>query len=69
MKVIWRKAVLGEEASYGNKWGSLAFTWDLDDNKTGYAFLDSDRRIVTKKFKTKSAAKKAAEKWLKEKSK
>ena len=62
INVIW----IGEQASCGDKWGMLWNTFEIEDGSMGYAFLDSNKMVVTKKYKTKPAAKRAAEKWLRE---
>lgn len=66
LKVQWLKSAFREEASYGDKWGYLSLVYELTDDTTGYAFINGNGETVTKKYKTKAAAKKAAEKWLKE---
>lgn len=64
----WTKnSMKQEEASHGSKFGTLWMSLDLDDWKTGWVFI-SNGKVVTKKTKSKAAAKRAAEKWLKEKS-
>ncbi len=64
MKITWTRNIMKqEEASCGSKYGVLWNTFDLDDMKQGYAFI-SEGLVVTKKLKTKAAAKRAAEKWL-----
>jgi hypothetical protein len=55
-----------DHASYGDKFITIWYCLELEDGKAGYAGLAAGE-VVTKKYKTKTAAKKAAEKWLKEK--
>ena len=62
--VLW----IGDNAECGEKWGRLWYTLELEDGAIGYAFISgSTNKVVTKRFKSKSVAKKAAEKWLRAK--
>lgn len=64
MKIKWTKNFMKqEEASLGHKWGTLWKNLDLDTMKVGWVFI-SRGKVVTEQTKTKAAAKKAAEKWL-----
>lgn len=64
-EVTWGKTDYNETGSCGDRWGKLWFSLDLDDWGIGWVFVEGiTHKVVTKKFKTKAAAKKAAEKWL-----
>lgn len=63
-KITWTKDMMNvDQASCGPKWGNLWMNLDLDTMKTGYVFI-SNNKVVTKQYKRKADAKKAAEKWL-----
>ena len=64
-KIKWTKNIMYQDhASYGDKSITIWYCLELEDGRAGYAGLAAGE-CVTKKFKTKTAAKKAAERWLK----
>ena len=66
MKIKWSKNLMGQdEASLKSEFVTLWHSLDWDDFTTDYVGVVLGK-VITKKYKTKAACKKAIERWLKE---
>ncbi len=64
-EVKWSKNRMNQdEASYGPEFVTVWYSLELSDGKMGYIGMAAGE-VVTKKYKTKDACKKAVEKYLK----